>query len=505
MKSHLPAALGFLFFSSVLPLGAQTLSVSSNYIQIVADSSSGIMGLGTSASYSLPSAPLMYCWPNPGCTSHIVAMVNGTAYDYASATTTSPLTAVGSGLGAYLEITKSIVPGLTLTAHYEIVNNPQTGLYPDTEMMKFTYTNTGSTPVTLGLRVEMDTLVNGNDGANISVNNGASTVPADTLYTQNGGTLPSQWWDYDVAPPSTPNLTGYGILFNNSYGSPATKPDAFEIAYWPNVSGVGQWSTGTLGASISDSAVVYWWTGTGDNSNGSIVLNPGQSTSFTAYYGLSEIALLTTPTFTPPPCTGNTCTPTNTPTNTATPTPPPTLTATPTLTPTFTPTFTRTSTATFTPTFTRTNTATFTPSFTPTLTPTRTPTKTPTDTATPTATNTPCGYPGNTCTWTPTPTPTNTPYYADVFTVTKNVLRSGESVSIFVNYTTYPGPYDLRIYNSAGEHIKTLDSEQLSAPVSQWYSWDGTNKYDQPCASGVYIFYLSEPYSAKMKKILLIH
>ena len=501
-----------LFSGVALPLQAQTQSVSDNYIQIVADPSYGIMGLGTSSTYPpLPNAALMYDYPNPGYTSHIVAMVNGVAYDYSTATTTAPLTAVGSGLGAYLEITKSIVPGVLLTAHYEIANNPETGLYPDTALMKFTYTNTGATPVTLGLRLEIDTLVNGNDGANISVNNGASTVPVDTLYTQNAGTLPSQWWDYDIPPPAIPNLTGYGALYNNGYGPPATKPDAFEIGYWPNVQGTGQWSTGTLGASIADSAVVYWWTGTGDNSNGNIVLNPGQSISFTAYYGLNEIALLTTPTPTstptptPPPCTGNTCTPTNTPTNTATFTLSPTPSSTSTLTPTYTPSFSPTFTSSSTPTFTATLTASLTPTASPTHTPTQTATASPTNTATPTATLTPCGWPGNTCTWTPTFTPTNTPYSADIFTVDKNILRTGDSVSIFVNYTNYPGQYDLRIYNSAGEHIKTLDSQQLSAPVSQWYSWDGKNKYGDPCASGVYILYLIEPYSAKLKRILMIH
>src|SRR5579871_203246 len=184
-----------------------------------------------------------------------------------------------------------------------------------------------------------------------------------------------------------------------------------------------------------------------------------------------------TPTSTPLPCTGNTCTPTDTPTNTAT----------------------------FTPSATSTPSATLTPSSTPTLTATFTATLTPTNTATPTATLTPCGWPGNTCTWTPTFTPTNTPYSADIFTVDRNILRSGDSVSIYVNYTQYPGQYDLRIYNSAGEHIKTLDSQQLDAPVSQTYFWDGKNKYGDPCASGVYILYLIEPYSAKNKKILLIH
>ncbi len=138
----------------------------------------------------------------------------------------------------------------------------------------------------------------------------------------------------------------------------------------------------------------------------------------------------------------------------------------------------------------------------PTATPTSSPTPTPTVTAT--ATETPCGYPGNTCTPTSTPTITPTPVYADVFYVSKNAFGPANPVSILVDYTTYPGQYDLWIYNTAGEHIKTLDSRTLSEPVSQWYSWDGKNEYGDPCASGVYIIYLVEPFSQKMRRVVLI-
>lgn len=60
------------------------------------------------------------------------------------------------------------------------------------------------------------------------------------------------------------------------------------------------------------------------------------------------------------------------------------------------------------------------------------------------------------------------------------------------------------IYNSAGEHVRTLVSQQLTAPVSQWYSWNGINKYGDKCASGVYIIYLTEPFSFKVKRVILI-
>jgi hypothetical protein len=78
------------------------------------------------------------------------------------------------------------------------------------------------------------------------------------------------------------------------------------------------------------------------------------------------------------------------------------------------------------------------------------------------------------------------------------------SVSIFVETNSFPGAYALNVYNSVGEHIKTLDSQTLSGPLTQSYSWDGTNKYKATCASGVYIFDLMEPFSHQQKRILFI-
>ncbi len=199
-----------------------------------------------------------------------------------------------------------------------------------------------------------------------------------------------------------------------------------------------------------------------------------------------------TQTTTPTPMPAETYTPTMsfTPTDTKTPTP----TRTPTYSPTITDTFTGTNTPTPTPT------ETYTPTITNTFTVTNTPTiiPTPTSTATPTATGTPCGYPGNTC------TPTPTPLCTDIFYLSKNVFNPSGPVSIFAGNSIYPGPFSLNIYNSAGEHIKTLDSQYLEAPFSQSYQWDGTNKYGNPCASGVYLIYLSDPHSSKLKRIILV-
>ena len=67
-----------------------------------------------------------------------------------------------------------------------------------------------------------------------------------------------------------------------------------------------------------------------------------------------------------------------------------------------------------------------------------------------------------------------------------------------------PGGFNLTIYNTAGELIKKLGSGPLQNPLAQSYLWDGTNKYGEPCASGMYIVSLNEPFEHKIKRLLLV-
>jgi hypothetical protein len=437
-----------LITPSLLP--AQILNNSSNYIQIYADDtgdsgdgSYGMFGIGTSPTYlPLPTASLTYDWnSDPGDTSDITAWVNGILYDFGNGTTVSALAQAGSGLGSTLTITKILdpvnYPGLKLTALYEIVNNPQTGIHADTAMLQFTYQWAGPGPVTLGLRLQMDTMVNWVDGALISINDGFSIIPTSTDYSINSGNMPPEWWIYDIPPPGTPNLIGLGSVYNAPPTSdlPATEPDELEIADWPDVQGSALWA-GAPGHTITDSAVVYWWTGTGDNTKGSIVLNPSQSKSFLTYYGLSQSALLSTPASTPTPLSSNTPTPSFTPT------------ATPTLTPTSTPTNTATITPTPSPTFTPTLTATTTLTPTPTLTPTVTPTSTPT-----------C----QTHLW---PDPFN-PRYAFEGTLNISCLPPGAVVSF---------------YTVSGERVNQVNETGGMA------QWNGTNRQGVPVSTGIYFY-----------------
>jgi hypothetical protein len=225
---------------------------------------------------------------------------------------------------------------------------------------------------------------------------------------------------------------------------------------------------------------------------------PTATASFTSTATWSDTP---TASFTPTVTPTRTLTATSTPTPSKTDSPSPTASWTPSRT--WTPTSTSTPTATVSFTSTATWSGTPTASFTPTATPTRTPsaTATPSRTWTPTSTLTP------TVTSSPTfsNTSTATPLVPDIFYVSQNAMHPVEGpVSIYVQYPSAPGEYNLSIYNSAGELVKNLDSQYLHASITQSYLWNGTNKYGNPCASGVYIFSLREPFDHKIKRILLI-
>jgi|SRR5665213_28696 len=145
----------------------------------------------------------------------------------------------------------------------------------------------------------------------------------------------------------------------------------------------------------------------------------------------------------------------------------------------------------------------------------------------PTATNTATATATSTCTNTPTATatnatntnasPTNTPVSTwtptatagpEVFQICKNVfnIKKDINVCIVVGTNQYPGRLALRIYNSAGEHIRTLLDETLTQPLSPLtVNWDGKNKFGQEVDSGVYVLYLEKPLGRELGRLVVIH
>jgi len=188
-----------------------------------------------------------------------------------------------------------------------------------------------------------------------------------------------------------------------------------------------------------------------------------------------------------------------------------TLTATPTETPT------PTSTATLSPTFTPTDTRTATPSVTPTSSRTATSTRTATATRTPTFTRTQTSTPTITPTVTVTSTPTLTPTFdltppgatpvdpCDFFLTNENLFHPSQApLTILVGQCAYPGAYSLKVYNTAGEQVRTIDQGYLTGFWQRAYPWDGKNEKGEDCASGVYLIRLVGPKTTKLIRVLLV-
>jgi hypothetical protein len=121
---------------------------------------------------------------------------------------------------------------------------------------------------------------------------------------------------------------------------------------------------------------------------------------------------------------------------------------------------------------------------------------------------TPTSTPANTPTLTPTSTqtPTPTPPIVDVFNIDRNVYHPSQgSVSITLGTHDSGGALTLDVYNTAGEHIiNLLNTILVKSFPTTIIPWNGRNKFGDLCASGVYIFCLTEPFDRKLKKVVLV-
>ena len=67
------------------------------------------------------------------------------------------------------------------------------------------------------------------------------------------------------------------------------------------------------------------------------------------------------------------------------------------------------------------------------------------------------------------------------------------------------GPCVIRVYNTAGELVKTLHYEaDAVAPKNVVVVWDGTNNHYQKVSSGVYIIHFMGSLESRTAKLLVI-
>jgi hypothetical protein len=72
-------------------------------------------------------------------------------------------------------------------------------------------------------------------------------------------------------------------------------------------------------------------------------------------------------------------------------------------------------------------------------------------------------------------------------------------------HLSLPGAYTLKVYNSAGERVKTLkDEREAGAPLDETLWWDGKNDAGEKVASGVYVLQFTSRFDQRTAKLLIL-
>lgn len=211
---------------------------------------------------------LSYNWPSPPGTSFTTVQVDGTNLVYGTdGTVISPPTDTGQTNQSSWQVT----PGVKVSQTLSIVNGPSTG-NPDTALITYDITNTDTVSHQVGLRVMIDTMLNGNDGAPFYIP-GVGPVTNEMDFT--GSAVP-QYWQAFYSLTSSTQYSAQGTLVGNG----ATPPDRFVIAAWPSIDNtLFDYTVNPAQSVTSDSAVAIYWN--------SRTLAPGATASFSTLYGLS--------------------------------------------------------------------------------------------------------------------------------------------------------------------------------------------------------------------------
>ncbi len=164
-----------------------------------------------------------------------------------------------------------------VTQVLQIVPNVQTG-QADVAQISYVLANTSSTTQTVGLRIMLDTDINGNDGAPFRV---PGSAPITTERTYVGAAIPAA---FDVFADVTD--TNHVSSVQPKVGS--NPPDVFQIARWPGIVGTAwNYVTSTSRSITSDSAYAVTWN--------ERQLAPGESISYTTAIGQGQLSADTTP------------------------------------------------------------------------------------------------------------------------------------------------------------------------------------------------------------------
>ncbi|WP_248927065.1 carboxypeptidase-like regulatory domain-containing protein [Paenibacillus hamazuiensis] len=214
---------------------------------------------------------IIYSWPSYPNTSFTTVKVDGTdrVYGLDAAGYTSFVTAPHNVDDTTNEALWKM-GDVSVKQVLQTALNPATGI-PDAFKIRYTITNAGTQNHSVGLRMMVDTMVEGNDHAPFRVPTAGGIESVDYEKDYFGQQVPGFWQAFKTF--ENPDISAQYTM----KGSDATAPDRFTIASWSSINNTLWDYNITANRKTGDSAVGMWWNPT--------TLAPGETRTIVTYYG----------------------------------------------------------------------------------------------------------------------------------------------------------------------------------------------------------------------------
>jgi hypothetical protein len=212
----------------------------------------------------------IYSWPSSPGTSFTTLKVDGEDVIYGNQPDGQFISAPENNGDNTLNESVWKTGDITVKQVLQAGPNPATG-QADALQIRYIITNTGTENHDVGLRMMIDTMVDGNDRAPFKVpgEDGVESVDYERDYLGDG--VPGFWQVFNNF--DNPDISAQYSMS----GRDITAPDRFTIANWGSITGTKWDYEITPGRGTGDSAVGMWWNPK--------TLAPGEQKVITTYYG----------------------------------------------------------------------------------------------------------------------------------------------------------------------------------------------------------------------------
>ena len=300
MKKIISLLLAVLLCAGIIPctaLADNELKIDNNYIEVVSKADGSSFGINTKK--GIPAKrfdddkPLLYDGDDQFATSYTTVRIiknaglaNAETHDYIYGSSAGKVTAAPQVVQLDSErraiVSKWAVEGVEVTQNIIINGNTasESGGYAN---IQYSYTNSNSSAVWVGIRILLDTKTADNDAGSFFKNGGTTAISRETEFT--GDSIPEWYSVSDSVNFST--TTAYGLLQHKSM---RRTPDKVQMAHWYNLANTLWDYTVNPGMNFDDYYNEYFYP---DSAVSIIydteVVEAGETLSVDTMYGVGEL------------------------------------------------------------------------------------------------------------------------------------------------------------------------------------------------------------------------